>query len=172
MRRAAWVGWGALLLLSVAHAEPLPLEWAGQWEGQTHVLTGPGKIQELTTRLTLTPLEGTSDWRWRIQYAGEPLRDYLLRSVDPVRGHYLLDEGQGILIDTFWVEGRLTSQFMIQGKVVTMMAELREGWLVQSSTMTSLGGARVSGGARGIPEVKSLPLLSVQTDRLKRVSDR
>lgn len=102
----------AQLLRAVAPS--FPDSWSGRWRGTLTVSNGP----EVGVELEITPRpDGRTGWSLR--YQGQPERAYELVPVDPARGHYLVDEKNGILLDSYYEDGVLLSQFEVGQNRVT-----------------------------------------------------
>jgi hypothetical protein len=148
-----------------------PEDWQGVWRG-TCSNTGPGGKQTyapVQMNLTILP-QNNQRWQWKIEYiSGEKqVRDYLLKPVDAAKGHWLIDENNGILLDNFSVHGGLILEAFTVGQTLIHGRHQRlDGNLLKVELSSySLQGERKS-GAEPYP-VSSLKLLSLQDCDLKR----
>lgn len=142
-----------------------PDAWKGVWSGKC-TNTGPGGKQTyapVEMRLTIQP-KANNDWSWKIEYLGSmnQVRDYTLKPVDPARGHWLIDEHNGILLDNFAVSGSLLSEvFSVGNTLIYGKHELVDAKKLKVELVSfALDAPRKSGTAE-FP-VSSFKLQSVQ----------
>lgn len=145
-----------------------PQDWKGVWKGSCSN-TGPAGKQTyapVDMRLTIQPETGSANWQWRIEYLSaqeNQLRDYTLKAVDAAKGHWLIDEHNGILLDNFMVRGNLIlEQFSVGQTLLFGRHELQSNPQAIKVELVSfaLQNARQS-GAEPYP-VSSFKLLSTQ----------
>lgn len=149
----------AQLLRAVAPA--FPDGWAGRWKGTMSVTGVPGTDQ-VGVELEISPRpDGRTGWSLR--YEGQPERAYELVPVDPARGHYLVDEKNGILLDSYFEDGVLLSQFEVGQNRVTARYERQGDSLLLE--MNVFGKEPVRESAMG---VRAFGLGSLQRAVLKR----
>ncbi len=148
-----------------------PEDWQGVWRGNCSN-TGPGGKQTyapVQMNLTILP-QNNQRWQWKIEYISseKQVRDYLLKPVDAAKGHWLIDENNGILLDNFSINGGLILEAFTVGKTLIHGRHQRlDGNLLKVELSSySLQGDRKS-GAEPYP-VSSLKLLSLQDCDLKR----
>jgi hypothetical protein len=148
-----------------------PEDWQGVWRGSCSN-TGPGGKQTyapVQMNLTILP-QNSQRWQWKIEYiSGEKqVRDYLLKPVDAAKGHWLIDENNGILLDNFSIHGGLVLEAFTVGQTLIHGRHQRlDGNLLKVELSSyNLQGVRKS-GAEPFP-VSSLTLLSLQDCDLKR----
>lgn len=148
-----------------------PEDWQGVWRGNCSN-TGPGGKQTyapVQMNLTIQP-QNNQRWQWKIEYiSGEKqVRDYLLKPVDAAKGHWLIDENNGILLDNFSINGGLILEAFTVGQTLIHGRHQRlDGNLLKVELSSyNLQGDRKS-GAEPYP-VSSLTLLSLQDCDLKR----
>lgn len=152
-----------------------PQDWQGSWQGQCSN-TGPAGVQTyapVTMTLTIQPKTraANSDWQWRIEYRSpqeNQVRDYTLKAVDAAKGHWLIDEHNGILLDNFMVTPQLVMEQFSVGQTLLMGRHelLNDKQIKVELTSFSLQGARNS-GAEPYP-VSSFKLLSLQSCLLNK----
>lgn len=144
-----------------AVASPFPQGWVGRWVGEMSVTGVPG-TDKVGVELDIQPRE-QGKYSWSLRYQGQPERPYELVPVDPSRGHYLVDEKNGILIDSYYQDGVLTSQFEVGRNRITARYELEGDEL--KLEMQSFGKEPVRESAHG---VKAFPLGSLQRATLRK----
>ena len=132
--------------------------WTGRFEGLCQSPAGA----RMSLEIGPTPVASTC--HWRIQYSGEPVRDYLLRHESGDR--FTLDEQNGILIEQTWAPGQaggavFWSQFEVGDSRLTVREELR-GDTIQVEMVTHGTRGTVSAG------IGSFPWRGVQRCLLRR----
>ncbi len=67
-------------------------------------------------QLIIRPADTAGVFTWQIIYGekGEDKRPYLLKPVDTAKGHWQVDERNGIVLDQYLVGNRFTSAFTVQ----------------------------------------------------------
>lgn len=160
-----------LLLAGSGRAQLLP-EWHGTWQGSCTSIRQSAPPQEFTMTLEIAPREGSEALTWKTTYgmgdAPPEVRDYKLVPTS-TPGRFVIDEQNGIQLDTFLVGDTLYQNFFLPGSGAGLVArwQLRgpaleleiPGWFVrQGSTSTGPGGVQVT----------SFPLTSLQRCQLSR----
>lgn len=150
-----------------------PEDWQGVWRGSCSN-TGPGGIQTYApVQMNLTILAQTAErWQWKIEYISQQkqVRDYLLKPVDAAKGHWLIDENNGILLDHFSIHGGLILEAFTVGQTLIHGRHQRvDGNLLKIELASySLTDKRPS-GTDPYP-VSAFKLLSLQDCTLKRTT--
>ena len=105
-----------------ATSEPLGL-WSGHWVGACKLNPAYMGVTEFNASLRVgeSDLDGI---QWQLIYEAngnfpEQIRNYTLRHSGQSPTHYLLDENNGIVLDTFVGEMSIYSHFAINGNLVT-----------------------------------------------------
>ena len=170
-----------LILLAVvssstrAEEEPppkaFPATWAGTWKGPCVVVRNGKTAMEFPMELHIAPMEGGGNWSWRVVYGeGEKrqVRPYELHPVDGQPNHFVIDEKNSILIDSYFENDRLHSRFWVADNVIEAVYTRRGDKL--EATLTTYGAkpTRMSGGEGRVPPVASYALKSVQRGTLAR----
>lgn len=141
-----------LVLAGLAIAAPLgaqsgfPAAWAGRWRGTLTTVSPPDSVRQvIPLTLEIAPIAGTRAFTWRTIFNADTvrgLRDYKLLLVDPARGVYATDEGNGVLLEESYVGGLLVSVFQVGPRVLESRMELRGDTLVHDITWWSATPAR------------------------------
>ena len=164
------------LLYSQSDSPTFPESWLGKWKGDLYIdQAGKGTVQQLTMELHVQDLEQDSTWQWKIIYRTDSStdeRDYLLKLVDSSEGHYVIDEQNGIELDSFWFDPVFSSRFIVSGQILLISYTQKE---------QSLAFEVHAGGAKPLQEtdwsdstgtapihIESLPLKIRQHARLTR----
>ncbi|HEY0678600.1 MAG TPA: hypothetical protein VGD17_09950 [Chitinophagaceae bacterium] len=77
-------------------------------------------------QLRIQPTDSAGHYTWHLIYGEgkEDSRPYILKPVDPAKGHWILDELNGILIDHYYVAGRVSSAFTVMNSTI-----INNAWL-------------------------------------------
>ncbi|WP_152614595.1 hypothetical protein [Pseudoalteromonas luteoviolacea] len=95
-------------------AQAAPTEWQGFFKGQCELLApGKGALYSFPMSLEVgSPVNNRADW---IVTYGEGVqarpRNYTLVTVDTAKGHYEVDENNGIIIDQYLFDNKFVSLF-------------------------------------------------------------
>lgn len=164
----------ALLILAGwrLQAQDFPKGWIGNWQGEGKwYKPGSDTPQSYKMQLRIQPAAMPGQYTWHIIYGegGKDDRPYLLKPVDTARGHWQVDENNGIVIDEFYIGGRLTCTFAVMNSTITSSA-WREGekLIVEFYTVSSNPLATTGKGTEESPLVKSYRFLSYQRAELRR----
>lgn len=151
----------------------LPVDFVGTWEGTMRMFGGDGGVgQEVPMRVEIEAAEPGAAQPFRLIYgdpATAPVRDYVLTKVEGAKNHFVNDERNGILLDTYLVDDTLYSQFEIASVRIDSRFRLEGETLV--SEMATFGVTAVRDtrpDADSTTIVRSYPLRGVQVAKLKR----
>jgi hypothetical protein len=108
----------------------------GHWEGALYwYQTGKPQPQKIKMQLIVQPTDTANVYTWQIIYGekGQDNRPYLLKPVNTAKGHWQIDERNGIVIDQYFTGNRFTSAFTVQSTTI-VDSYWREGkpWLRSS----------------------------------------
>ena len=150
-----------------------PKQLAGHWQGQVEwYRQGKDTPQKVKMQLIIQPTDTANQYRWKIVYGdkGEDTRPYTLKAVDTAKGHWLVDEHNGILLDQYWIGNKLYAVFSI-GAATIVNSYWREGeHLVAEFASFPTKPVRTSGtGTEESPTVESYAVRSYQKAILSRV---
>lgn len=150
-----------------------PRQFAGHWQGQVEWhRQGRDTPQKVTMQLIIGPTDTANQYSWKIVYGdgGEDTRLYTLKLVDTARGHWMVDEHNGILLDQYWIGNKLYAGFSVGGTTV-VNSYWREGkHLVVEFASFPTKPVRTSGaGTEESPTVESYAVRSYQKAILSRV---
>lgn len=104
-----------------------PTDYLGKWGGELEIYSAEGLKQQVPMQLHILPVNDTT-FTYTIIY-GEDLeagkRDYLLRPGKQGAHHWVIDEQDGILLDNFYLGGKLHGPFSVMGSMLYSTLELR-----------------------------------------------
>lgn len=157
---------------------PFPADWLGYWQGDLVIYTAKGAVDTLPMALNKKKISA-GRWEWSIIYnrgvAGkEETRAYELIAVDSTKGHYRVDEKDGILLDSYLRGGNLYSRFDVMGSLLESVERMEGEKLVfeifsgpQNPAMLFTSGDTII-GKDTVPPVRSYPLPVMQRAILSR----
>ena len=153
-----------------------PTEWTGRWKGELHWWQGnSAEPKKVNMELVIEPTDSTDKYTWQIIYgkASEDNRPYILLAVDKEKGHWVIDEKNGIILDQYLIANRLSGSFTVQKSTI-----INNYWMENDSLVAefySMGASPVSTTGKGndeIPLVHSYKINSYQRAVLKRVEKK
>ena len=158
-----------LLLTSLRAEDPAPTfpkSWEGVWKGACVLVRGGKTAMEFPMELHVEKREG--HWTWKVVYgagAQRQVRPYELRATGE---NWVIDEKNGIVIDSYFENGRLHSRFDVMESSIQATYRRRGDELDVSLVTFDAKPVRRSGGQDRIPKVAAYELRAVQRGTLKR----
>jgi photosystem II stability/assembly factor-like uncharacterized protein len=157
-------------------AAQFPTSWIGHWAGDATSGNGTN-TQKFRMELIIAPTDSKDRFRWTIIYAGAQGRQeraYTLIVKDAAKGLYSIDENNGIILDSRYIDGTLFGHFLVQGNRITTRERLENpgnsGEFISTELVTTIDDqATTTGGGAGVPEVKTWAPVGVQKAILRRV---
>jgi hypothetical protein len=147
-----------------------PQSFTGNWKG-TLTWSRPGKpSQTFTMRLNIQPAD-SGRYTWQIIYGDDQKdnRPYLLMLVDTANGHWVVDERNSIVLDSYWMGNRFIGAFTVGGKTIVDQYWIDEqGMHVEFISYAVKPVATTGGTSKDIPPVESYKILSLQKGVLQR----
>lgn len=123
-------------------------------------------------QLVIQPADFVNTYTWQIIYGdkGEDNRPYILKPVDTAKGHWQVDERNGIILDQYFVGNRFTSAFTVQNATI-IDSYWREGnTLIAEFYSITAKPVNTSGqGTEESPKVDSYATRSYQKAVMKKV---
>ncbi|MEM9544536.1 MAG: hypothetical protein AAGA77_01115 [Bacteroidota bacterium] len=152
-----------------------PEDWLGDWSGELEIydVTGPKQTVPMSLQISNTDTSGV--YNWVLVYGKDSLadkRNYVLKEIDKSKGHYMIDEKNGILLDSYFINDELSSIFAVMGNTLVCSYRRKGQELIFSIKMYTSEKIRVSGDTliaeQKIPEVKSYQHRINQEARLQK----
>lgn len=85
-------------------------DFVGEFAGTLYLASG----QQVEMRLEVAPVaSAVGRFHWRLTYAGQPVRDYVLVALDAAAGRFAIDEQNGIVLPASLLLGELVSVFRV-----------------------------------------------------------
>lgn len=159
-------------LLAARAQSGFPESWVGIWKGTLAWYPGGGAAaRTVNMELHIAPADTVGQYQWRIVYGqpGEDNRPYLLKAVDTAKGHWVVDERNGIVLDQYWMGGKLSGSFSLGKTQLVNTYWIENGELQVEFFSLNTVPVRTSGeGTEESPKVDSYRLSSYQRARLRR----
>lgn len=162
---------GSFLCTIISNAQDMA-KFIGHWEGDLQwSKAGSKQVQKVKMQIIIQPADTAGQYTWLIIYGSknEDNRPYLLKPVDTAKGHWVIDERNGIIIDQYWVGDRFTSLFTVQTSTILDSYWLQNDKLVAEFYGMSAKPVTTSGAGTGdVPTVNSYAIGSYQKAILKK----
>lgn len=144
-----------------------PALMVGNWKGTMQwSQPGKGQPQQVPMELRIQPQKDSiGQYSWHLIYGKgqEDSRPYVLKPVDAAKGHWIVDEGNGILLDQFWLGGKLSGSFSVQKTTILNSYWIEKGQLHIEFFSLSTDAISTSGeGTEESPRVLSYGLRGYQ----------
>ena len=110
-----------------------PQTWVGDWKGELLWYKGNKKEpQKVTMELRIHPSDSAGQYSWQIIYGAVTTdnRPYTLMIKDTSKGHWVIDEHNGILLDQFRVGNKLCGAFTVGASTIVNNYWLEDGKLM------------------------------------------
>jgi hypothetical protein len=147
--------------------------WLGHWQGDLVWQMSADSSQVVPMHLRIQPLDSANCYTWNLVY-GEDQKDnrgYVLRPIDASKGHWQVDEGNGIVIDHYLFGTSFISSFDVMGSTVVDEFELDGDMMhVRFYSFATEPATRSGLGTEESPTVQSFRAQSVQKVKLKRMA--
>lgn len=147
-------------------------KFKGHWEGELiWSKVGSKEVQKVKMQIIIQPADTLGQYTWQIIYGnkGEDNRPYLLKPVDTTKGHWIIDERNGILIDQYWLGNRFSSMFTVQNSTIHDSYWIENGKLIAEFYGISASPVTTSGaGTEDVLIVNSCAIRTYQKAILKK----
>lgn len=143
----------------------------GTWQGSLEIIQpGGASPMEVLMKLNIAPIKGTDGYSYQLIYPGQPPRNYKLLPVNAAKGHWQIDEQNGIKLDAFWNGSGFTSCFTVQGSMLITSEKIQGDKLVWECSSFESKVLSNTGGVDGVPPVTTQRLLSSQRAVMSRTA--
>jgi hypothetical protein len=97
-----------------------PLSFIGKWKGKLEWRVAGKPTQTFTMQLNILPTDTANQYTWQIIYGdnGKDNRPYLLKPIDTTKGHWIVDERDGIILDSYIHGNCVHGAFTVQGNTI------------------------------------------------------
>lgn len=100
----------------------------GIWKGTMFIYSHGEVKDKVEVQLTVAKTAKSEEFTWKTEYFSptRPMtKDYILRVKDVKKGHYVIDEGGGVLLNNYLFENKLFNVFEVNGVILTATYELK-----------------------------------------------
>ncbi|AEI49080.1 hypothetical protein [Runella slithyformis] len=100
----------------------------GNWKGTMYIYSRGALKDSVSVTLTVAKTNEAAAWTWKTEYLSPKMpmvKDYVLRLKDAAKGHYITDEGGGIMLMDYLFNNKLYCVFETAGVMLTSTYELR-----------------------------------------------
>lgn len=150
-------------------ANGFPDDYFGIYKGELEIYTERGNY-EIPMEFQLLPTDSLGRYTYTLVYGAEAERQerpYSLLEIDAAKGEYLVDEHNGILLDSKVIGNKIYSLFEVQGNLLTTFMTFSEDHLLFEITFAARSKARISKvETQEDTEVISYPISTVQKAKL------
>jgi hypothetical protein len=159
-------------LLCFSQQNNFPKGWVGNWKGELQWFSGnTSEPKKVNMELHIQPTDSGDNFTWQIIYgkASVDNRPYLLMPKDTAKGHWVIDENNGIVLDQYWVAGKLSGAFSVQNSTIINNYWMEQGKLYVEFYNISVKPVSTTGkGTDESPSVNSYQIKSYQKAVLQR----
>jgi hypothetical protein len=149
-----------------------PACFTGNWKGTLQWMVAGKPEREFNMQLNIQPADSAGQYSWQIIYGDDnkDQRPYLLRPVDETRGHWVIDEKDGIMLDSYVHGNSIHGAFTVQGNTIVDNYTIIDGRMHVEFFSIKLDDKKTSGkGTAETPFVDSYRISSYQTGILLKV---
>jgi hypothetical protein len=161
-----------LLITNTGIAQKFPDAFVGNWKGEiSWFAQGAKEPKKFAMQLRVQPADTAGQFTWQIIYGKEEKdnRPYLLKAVDTAKGHWVIDERNGIVLDQYWLGNKLQGAFTVAGSTIVNSYWIENGRLmVEFVSYPAKPLARTGSGTEDSPYVDSYAIKSFQKGILSK----
>ncbi len=153
-------------------AQNFPQAFLGHWTGELlwHQ-AGKKEPQKIQMHLIVQPADTAGHYTWQIVYGdnNQDNRPYVLKPVDTARGHWVIDERNGIVLDQYWIGNRLSGAFRVQTSTILNSYRVEgDRLMIEFFNLTTEPVGKTGGTSKDVPVVESFGIKSFQQAVLRR----
>ena len=160
------------VIYTIAQAQnSFPKQFLGHWDGELQwYKPGEKTPQKFKMQLMVRPTDTAGQYTWQIIYGeSQDNRPYVLKPVDTLKGHWQIDERNGIILDQFWLGNKFTGAFTVGNNTIVNSYRLEKGKLhVEFYTLSAKPIATTGGISQDIPVVDSYATKGYQKGILRK----
>ena len=139
-----------------------PQQWEGTWTGTLQIHFPGAAPREVPMRLNIQP-EDSQQWSWELIYnpgEQEDRRPYSLIPVDTVRGEWVIDEHNGIVLGGQVLGPVFVSRFEVGGQLLLARYGLEGDQLRFGILAGSMDGQETGGPQPDEPPLEATPMVT------------
>jgi len=149
-------------LNSFAQTNSFPADFIGHWKGKIQWMVAGKPTTEFSAQLNIEPADTAGQYTWTIIYGDDQkdIRPYLLKPLDTAKGHWVVDERDGIVLDSYVHGNNIHGAFTVQGTTLVDNYSVENGKLTIEFFTIKLDQKTSSGkGTEETPFVNSYPIV-------------
>lgn len=151
-----------IITASISFAQTVK-DFEGHWSGDLYSFNGRDSKKIAVMQLVIAPTDTPGVWQYKMIYSDKDIRNYRLRTIDPVKNKYVIDEGNNILLNQDLFNGKFVSCFEVGGSLLMITLEKKEASLLFEVISLSVKEKTKSGiGDKESPFVYSYPTSGFQ----------
>jgi hypothetical protein len=171
-----------LLWHTIGNAQPtatdtcknqFPQCFIGHWKGQLQWMMPRRNPQLFTMQLIIQPTANAGEYTWQIIYGDSATTDnrpYLLKPIDSAAGHWVVDEQNGIVLDSYVFGQTMLGAFTVQANTITDKYRVQGDSMLVEFTSIRLQQKNSTGkGTDASPTVDSYRIASFQSGVLQKL---
>ncbi|MBL7741440.1 MAG: hypothetical protein JNK14_19630 [Chitinophagaceae bacterium] len=149
-----------------AQNQNFPHSWAGNWKGELQWFKGnANEPQKVVMELRIHPADTANSYTWQLIYGSQTKdnRPYTLIARDTAKGHWAIDEHNGIVLDQFWLANKFCGAFTVGNSTIINSYWMENGKLnVEFYNISAKPVATTGKGTEESPAVHSYKVATYQ----------
>ena len=162
----------SIFICSCISAQTFPSQFLGHWEGELLWYQGAkNQPQKNRMQLIVQPTDTANQYTWQIIYGekGSDNRPYILKPVDTAKGHWVIDERIGIVLDQYWIGNRFCGAFTISSSTIqNCYWREKKKLIVEFIAFAAKPVSKTGLGTEDVPYVDSYQVRTYQRAVLKK----
>lgn len=161
----------AISITAQSQEQKFPQGWIGNWKGDLLWNKGTARSQLVPMQLRIQATDSAHKFTWQIIYGSDAKdnRPYNLVAKDTAKGHWVIDENNGIVLDQFLIAGRFSGAFTVGNSTIINSYWMENGKLiVEFYAMAAKPVAKTGKGTEDSPAVDSYKVNAWQRAVLTR----
>jgi len=162
-----------LFLLNAVQAQTFPQQFVGNWKGEiAWYKPGSKQPQMVAAQLRVQPTDTIGQYTWQIIYgeAENDNRPYILKPADTAKGHWVIDERNGIVLDQYWLGNKFSGAFHIDPVTIVNSYWIEGNQLqIEFQTIATKSANKTGRGTEDAPSVDSYRISGYQRGVLRKV---
>lgn len=157
---------------SLSQAKQFPIDFIGNWKGQIEWRRNGKPSQQFSMQLKIQPTDSIGQYTWQIIYGDDnkDKRPYILKPVDTAKGHWVVDENDGILLDSYVHGNAMHGAFTVNDNTIVDNYVVENGKMRVEFFSIKMNNKKQSGkGTEETPFVDSYPVVSYQAGILTKL---
>ena len=151
-----------------------PYSFIGNWKGKLNWMVAGRATRSFSMQLRIHPADTAGQYTWQILYgdSGKDNRPYILKPIDTAKGHWVVDEKDGIILDSYVHGNSIHGAFTVMGNTIVDNYKVENGKMQVEFFSIKLEDKKQSGkGTEDTPFVDSYRISSYQTGVLSKIKD-